>query len=298
LAGVIDDYLPGYKAEVCNVLKRRLILQDTDNTKELRKSEHIVQLRMLLELKRNGRKKARWICQGFREPVSWDRGSNMSLVAFIDTIRMLILMNGPKTDQISTNDISVAFLQPNGFDPNDKRYVSYKSFKDATEHVFELCGPLYGQRIASKQWYNTIATWLCDRGYTQAQNEPCLFRHPDTGFKVILVVDDLLCRGSPEHTVAFHDELEGPDGFECGENSRQILTVDNEIDYCGLNLTMRVKDDRVYYSIDQIEGLVGMLDSLGLSDEPIRTSPMPSMDLLLSDPTPLNETETGWCKSA
>jgi hypothetical protein len=298
LAGVVDDYLPGYKAEICNVLKRRLILQNSPDTKEIRKSEHVVQLRMLLELKRSGRKKARWICQGFREPVSWDRGSNMSPVAFIDTIRMLMLMNGHWSDIISTNDVSVAFLQANGFDPDDKRYVSYKAFREANEYVFELCGPLYGQRIASKQWYCTIAGWLCDRGYIQAQNEPCLFRHKDTGFKVILVVDDLLCRGSPEQTVAFHDELEGPDGFECGENSRQILTVDNEIDYCGLNLSMKVEDNHVYYSVDQIEGLVEMLDSLGLSDEPIRSSPMSSMDKLLSDLTPLNESETAWCKSA
>ena len=147
LDGLIDDYLPGYKAEVCNVLRRRIILQDTPSAAELRKSEHIVQLRMLLELKRSGRKKARLICQGFREPVEWDKGSNMSPVAFIDTIRMLFLMHGPKSDLISTNDVSVAFLQAHGFDPNDKRYVSYKAFKEASEHVFELCGPLYGQRM-------------------------------------------------------------------------------------------------------------------------------------------------------
>jgi len=93
---------------------------------------------------------------------------------------MLMLMNGNRSDLISSNDISVAFLQANGFDPDDKRYVSYKAFREANEYVFELCGPLYGQRIASKQWYCTIAGWLSDRGYIQAQNEPCLFRHPDT----------------------------------------------------------------------------------------------------------------------
>jgi hypothetical protein len=252
---------------------------------------------MILELKRCSRKKARWLCQGFREPVSWDKGSNMSPVAFIDTIRMLILMNGPKSDLISTNDVSVAFLQANGFDPNDKRYVSYKAFKEASEYVFELCGPLYGQRIASKQWYSTIASWLCDRGFIQAQNEPCLFRQLETGFKVVLVVDDLLCRGSPTDTIKFHEELEGPDGFECSPASRKILTVDTEIDYCGLNLSMKVKGDRVYYSIDQTEGLILMLDELGLSDQPIKSSPMPNMDLLLSDPTLLNDDDTTWCKS-
>jgi hypothetical protein len=61
---------------------------------------------------------------------------------------------------------------------------------------------------------------------------------------------------------------------------------------------MKVKNGRAYYSIDQIEGLVEMLDSLGLTHESIRSSPMPNMDLLLSDLTELNEADTAWCKSA
>jgi hypothetical protein len=298
LEGGVDDYLPGYKTEVRNVLKRRMILQNPAAAAQIRESEHVVSLRMLLEHKRNGRKKGRMICQGFKEPVSWDTGSNMSPVAFIDSIRMLILMNGDKSDIISTNDIKVAFLQAHGFDPDDKRYVSYKAYKQAAEHVFELCGPLYGQRVASKQWYRTIAAWLCNRGFEQGKNEPCLFRHPVTGFRIILVVDDLLCRGSVSDTTVFHDMLEGPDGFECSEGSRQILTVENSIDYCGLNLSMKTEDGRIYYCIDQTDGMIEALNGLGLSDQPIKSSPMPNMNLLLSDMTLLNETDTAWCKSA
>ena len=157
---------------------------------------------------------------------------------------------------------------------------------------------MYGQRIASKQWYCTIAGWLCDRGFIQGRNEPCLFRHPITDVRVVIVVDDFLCRGSPDDTVAFHDDLEGPDGFECSEGSRQILTVNNDIDYCGLNVTMRVEQGKTVYSIDQTAGLIDMLTELNLLDQPVRSSPMPSMDLLLSDPTVLNEVDTAWCKSA
>jgi hypothetical protein len=112
------------------------------------------------------------------------------------------------------------------------------------------------------------------------------------------VVDDLLCRGTPEQIVAFHDELEGPDGFECGENSRQILTVDSDIDYCGLNLSTKVKNKQVYYSLDQIDGLVDMLTTLGLDDEPVKSSLMPSIDTLLPDTSLLNESDAAWCKSA
>ena len=115
---------------------------------------------------------------------------------------------------------------------------------------------------------------------------------------VPIVVDDLLCRGSLECSLEFHDMLEGPDGFECGENSRQILTVDNEIDYCGLNISMMVEDGRSYYSIDQIEGMVEMLEELNLMNEPLRSSPMPSVDLLMSDTTLLGDEDVAWAKKA
>ena len=88
----------------------------------------------------------------------------------------------------------------------------------------------------------------------------------------------------------FHDELEGPSGFECSEGSRKILTVKN--------ISMTVSEGEISYSIDQIEGLVEMLDDLGMSDQPVRSSPMPSLDLLLSDTTLLNDNDTAWAKSA
>ena len=89
----------------------------------------------------------------------------MSPVALIETIRMLILMHDPPNDVISYNDIGVTFLQAHGYDPEDKRHVSYKAHRESSEHdiVFELRGPLHGQRVASKQWYQTLASWLCDR---------------------------------------------------------------------------------------------------------------------------------------
>ena len=53
--------------------------------------------------------------------------------------------------------------------------VSYTAYKGAVEHVLRLHGCLYGQKCASKQFYCALATWLCDNGFKQAKNEPCLF---------------------------------------------------------------------------------------------------------------------------
>ena len=66
---------------------------------------------MILEAKKDGRKKARLVLQGFREPAEWDEGSNASPVAYMSTIRSLVFMAGDPGDVLSSIDVSVAFLQ-------------------------------------------------------------------------------------------------------------------------------------------------------------------------------------------
>ena len=78
--------------------------------------------------------------------------------------------------------------------------------------MFKLHGPLYGQRCASKDWYNTVSAWLESEGYVKSKNEPCLFVNGQ-GFRVVIWVDDVLCRGSAEQTETFHTKLE--ERFEC-----------------------------------------------------------------------------------
>jgi hypothetical protein len=59
----------------------------------------------------DGRKKARLVLQGFKEPEEWDLRSNVSPVAFPSTIKTLIYKSGPAEDVISMIDVSVTFLQ-------------------------------------------------------------------------------------------------------------------------------------------------------------------------------------------
>ena len=59
LEGTVADYLPGYKKEVGDVVRRRLVLQDSETIEQFRRDHQIGRLRMRLELKRNLRKKGR-----------------------------------------------------------------------------------------------------------------------------------------------------------------------------------------------------------------------------------------------
>ena len=293
MAGTVDDYLPGYKQEICNILRRRMTLQDPKQAYSVRSVHALGKLRMLLELKRDGRRKGRLIIN--KEPVEWQTDSNASPVAYLESIRMMLFMCGCVGDCLSINDISVAFLQADEFDQEDKRYVSYTAYKGAVEHILRLHGCLYGQKCASKQFYCTLATWLCDNGFVQAKNEPCLFVNA-AGVKVLLWVDDLLVRGLRADTDTFHDALEAR--FECREGARQYLDYDHHLEYCGLKMTVTDTDAGDLYSMDQGDDVATFLLDFGLDSEPVRTSPMPNLNLLLSDDTVLGPNSANWCKSA
>jgi hypothetical protein len=196
---------------------------------------------------------------------------------------MMVLMNGQTGDVISSNDVSVAFLQAAEFGESDERFVSYKAYKNSVEHLLRLYGPLYGQRCASKRWYLTMAAWLCDNGFDQAKNEPCLFVNSVTGMRVVLYVDDLLCRGPMSESLKFHDLLESR--FECGKDSRNFVTPENGIDYCGLYISMSVDDGVTKYHVDQNDTMLEFLVEAGQEDGPVHSSPMPSTDILKSDST-------------
>ena len=59
------------------------------------------------------------ILQGFKEPMEWDLGSNVSPVAYPSSVRSLVFMGGEKTDVLSSIDVSVAFLQNEEYGPDE-----------------------------------------------------------------------------------------------------------------------------------------------------------------------------------
>ena len=71
LEGIAAEYLPGYKTEIQQMLRRRLRLLGPAEATRVSREYSLVKLRMLLELKRDDRKKARLVLQGFREPLEW-----------------------------------------------------------------------------------------------------------------------------------------------------------------------------------------------------------------------------------
>ena len=87
------------------MLKRRLRLLGPSEAKSVRLTNNLGRLRMILELKRDQRRKARLILQGFREPAEWDEGSVASPVAYPSSIRSFMFHAGPRDEIVTTNDV-------------------------------------------------------------------------------------------------------------------------------------------------------------------------------------------------
>ena len=103
----VADWRAGYQAEIDAVESKRLIKLVGAEMETARRGP-CVRLRMRLEAKKDGRKKARLIVQGFREPTSWDVGGTDSPTAAMASIRTLLFMKGFLGDVISSIDVSTA----------------------------------------------------------------------------------------------------------------------------------------------------------------------------------------------
>ena len=118
----------------------------------------IVKLRMNPEPKKDGRRKMRLLLKGFMEPWEWT-GESDSPTAMASSIKMLISMGVDSDDTeivdiedavMSAGDIETAFLVCDEYGPSEiPRWVGYKPYPGAKLRIFQLKGPLYGQRDAS-----------------------------------------------------------------------------------------------------------------------------------------------------
>ena len=93
LEGAASEYVPGYLNEVTHMMSRRFELIEGVAEDRVRSTSPVVSLRMILECKKDGRRKARLVLQGFKEPREWDLDSNASPVAYSSSVRKLIYIN-------------------------------------------------------------------------------------------------------------------------------------------------------------------------------------------------------------
>ena len=297
-AGTVEQWLPGYRAELAAVSKARL--RKIEDPEELSKAkQEAVPMRINLEPKHDSRKKCRCILQGFREPRSWDGESgNDAPVASMATIRTIVFKN-PETEHkevLSSVDVSTAFLQADGYGPGDRtRYVSYRPYPGAQNQYFELLGPIYGQRSAPKAWFTTFTTWLLDEGFEQGQNDPCIFykkgQHGLPGLTVVVYVDDCLVRGTQGDTERFYKRLEAK--FEIKDPT--YLTENSPLQFLGFEIQWEGQGP----TIDQNVAMQRFLEEIDVAPGAKVESPMPTVAALYEDTAQVGDQEgkefRSWC---
>lgn len=127
----------------------------------------------------------------------------------------------------------------------------------------------------------------------QGDNEPCMFRNPDTGIIVCLYVDDLLCRGTDKVSGEFHKQLE--DRFECREPPA-YLNVGQPLEFLGFRVVMEESGVGTEVHMDQQEAVTAFLERQPLGKLKDRTCPMPSLKKLFSDMEACNDATAAECK--
>ncbi|CAI7767690.1 unnamed protein product [Closterium sp. NIES-54] len=139
--------------------------------------------------------KARYIARGFRQRQGVDYFQTFSPTPKMTTLWVLLHVAAQRDYELHSLDFGTAFLQgslheeiwlcrPPGFT---------EPFPAGTQ--WSLRRPVYGLRVAPREWHDTLRTTLAALGFAPATADPSLFLHTDTSlppFYVLVYVDDLV----------------------------------------------------------------------------------------------------------
>jgi hypothetical protein len=144
--------------------------------------------------------KARLVVKGYAQIFGVDYSDTFTLVARLDTIRLLLAISAQKGWKVFQLDVKSAFLnevlqeeiyveQPDGF-----------VIQGAKDKVYLLQKALYGLKQAPRAWYSRIDEHLLNLGFVKSLSEATLYvKLKDNDVLIVsLYVDDILVTGSNE----------------------------------------------------------------------------------------------------
>ena len=282
-----------------------------------------MKLRMILEAKRDGRKKGRLVGQGFWEDTTVTGIHVDSPVASFAAVRTLLFKTGRVGEVIASGDISKAFLMADEYPvTSEPGYCYFNMYKGGPTRVWRLKGPLYGSRDSPKLWYESFKRFMktidtiqgmgfgldtehhgksdirqvvseIGDGFEQGCNEPCVFKHAVTGLTVVLFVDDIITRGMPRDTNEFYMKL----NEKYSLRSWGVLSASNPLRHLGFTITEGLVDGELHRYMNQEDDVNRFMIDQGLELIKNVNSPMPDKSAILRSPELLDEDEVSWFKS-
>ncbi|GJV39606.1 retrotransposon protein, putative, ty1-copia subclass [Tanacetum coccineum] len=142
--------------------------------------------------------KSRLVAKGFTQTYGVDYEETFSPVADIRAIRILIAIAAFYDYEIWQMDVKTAFLNGHLFEEvymtQPEGFVNPKY----PNHVCKLKRSIYGLKQASRQWNKRFDDEIKKFGFTQNQDEPCVYLKASRSYVtfLILYVDDILIMGN------------------------------------------------------------------------------------------------------
>lgn len=187
---------------------------------DVKKDKTLVGSRWVLTQKFNElgelkRYKARCVAQGFKQKEGIDYQETFSPTGRLSTLRYLTALAAETGEEIRQADFVTAYLNatleedetvymhiPEGFKewlietkPETLIKQNIDNFLRGgnNDYIMKLKKSLYGLKQSARSWYNTMSSWLEDKGFQISEADPCLFIK--NGTILFVWVDDIIVIG-------------------------------------------------------------------------------------------------------
>ena len=184
------------------------------------------------------RNKARLVAKGYSQQEGIDYDETFAHVARLEAIRMFLAYAAHKKFKVFQMDVKSAFL--NGELDEEVFVEQPPGFVDPIfpNHVYRLDKALYGLKQAPRAWYETLAQFLLENGFTRGTIDKTLF-YINKGNDLLLVqiyVDDIIFGSTIDKLCQKFSKL---------MQSMYQMSMMGELRYF-LGLQVKQTDDRIF----------------------------------------------------
>ena len=138
--------------------------------------------------------KARLVAKGYKQKFGVDYQETFAAVAKMTSLRILIALAARNQERLTKLDVSNAFLESN----IDRDVYIHPPEGFPQGGFFKLKKALYGLKQSPRLFAQTFAKELKSLGFRPTISDQCIYQHPQSDIKILVVVDDCIIAGNDE----------------------------------------------------------------------------------------------------
>ncbi|CAD7002894.1 unnamed protein product [Ceratitis capitata] len=176
-----------------------LVANSTWTVTDLPKGEQAIGCKWVYTVKRDKtgsveRYKARLVAKGCAQRFGVNYTETFSPVCRYETIRLVLALSVQLKLYLHQMDVCTAYLNSELKDVVYMKQPEGYADRASSGKVLRLNKAIYGLKQAGREWNSMLNGALCEIGFSQCQNEPCLYKQDIKGSLclILIYVDDLL----------------------------------------------------------------------------------------------------------